>query len=144
MELESAGKIERVTATDLYSIPFLVDKKTAPFHRMVIDYQPPNSFIDAPVSEFVPPQQLLDGIHDSTIFSVIDLKAAFHQVDLAADSRDATTFRTPFGFYRYTVLPFGLNISPEIFHRTLLDLFGNSPFVKYYMDDILVFSHTAE
>jgi hypothetical protein len=57
-----------------------------------------------------------------------------------------TAFRTPWGFYKYQVMPFGLANAPATFQqfiqhvlREYLDL---CCFV--YIDDILIFSKTAE
>ena len=133
------GKIERVSATDSYAVPFAVNKNST-FYRMVVNFKPINDYIQCPPSEFTPIQKLLSGLESSTIFSTLDLKNAFLQIPLHELSRKYTTFRTKSGYYQYTVLPFGLNISPEIFSRTLNDLFGATPFVKCYMDDILVHS----
>lgn len=60
-ELVDAHKISQVDPCDNYSVTFLVPKKSTPFYRMVIDYCPVNLFIDVPVSEFIPQQQLLAG-----------------------------------------------------------------------------------
>lgn len=139
-ELLAADKIEPTAPTDLYCIPFVVPKKTAPFFRMVINFKPINNHIDCPNSEFIPIQRLLAGLQHSTIFSTLDLKSAFLQIPLASSSRQYTTFRTRFGYFRYKVLPFGLNISPEVFNRTLTDLFGSCSFIKCYMDDLLIHS----
>ena len=118
----------------------LLSQRKLPFFRMVINFKPINNHIDCPNSEFIPIQRLLAGLQHSTIFSTLDLKSAFLQIPLASSSRQYTTFRTRFGYFRYKVLPFGLNISPEVFNRTLTDLFGSCSFIKCYMDDLLIHS----
>ena len=52
-----------------------------------------------------------------------------------------TTFMLPFGLYRYKRLPMGLSISPDLFQGRMASLFVDSPNVKVYMDDILIFSY---
>ena len=47
------GKIERVSATDSYAVPFAVNKNST-FYRMVVNFKPINDYIQCPPSEFTP------------------------------------------------------------------------------------------
>lgn len=73
-------------------------------------------------------------------FSVIDLHSWFHQVPLEENSRDITAFSTDTGSFRWKVLPFGLNISPNSFSRMMSLAFSGLPTDKIfiYIDDIIV------
>ena len=46
---------------------------------------------------------------------------AFHQIELAPESRDITTFAGPNGLYRYKRLLFGVNMATEKFPHHLAD-----------------------
>ena len=50
---------------------------------------------------------------DSRVFSTLNATSGFLQLELA----------TPFGRYKFLRLPFGINSTPEVFHRTASDIF---------------------
>lgn len=52
-------------------------------------------------------------------FSRLDLKNAYHQLELDEESREITTFITSKGLYRYKRILFGVNSAPEIFQKTM-------------------------
>ena len=45
------------------------------------------------------------------------------------------TFTTPFGKYKFNKLPFGLNVSPEVFQRVNEKVFDDLPIGIYFDDD---------
>ena len=62
---------------------------------------------------------------------------------MEVSSRAITTFTTPFGLYRFQVMPFGLNGAPATFQR-LMDqvLRGLDAYSAAYLDDVVVYSTT--
>ncbi len=83
---------------------------------------------------------------DNTLFSIIDIKFVFWQVELHDDSKDLTALSIPTGHYRFNRMPFGLCNNPltyMILMETLLKgLIGNTASV--YLHEILVGSKTEE
>ncbi len=65
---------------------------------------------------------------------------------IAEGDQEKTAFITPEGLYEYVVMPFGLVNAPSGFQRAMHLTFANEigKFVLVYLDDILVFSETAE
>lgn len=57
---------------------------------------------------------ILSLLEGKTIFSVIDMKDGFWQIELNERSPNLCTFNTPFGRYNFNRVPFGLNSIPEI------------------------------
>ena len=55
----------------------------------------------------------------ATLFSKLDAKAGYWSVPLHEESQILTTFRTPFGRYCWKRLPFGLNVSQDIFQARM-------------------------
>ena len=53
-------------------------------------------------------EEVLYDLKGATVYSKIDLKWGFHQVELEEDSRDITTFVTHRGLYKYRRLMFGI------------------------------------
>ncbi|KAL1447288.1 hypothetical protein WDU94_008932 [Cyamophila willieti] len=89
-------------------------------------------------------EQIKYKLAGKTVFSVIDLKDSFHQVKLSKKSTDFCTFSTPFGYFKYLRLPFGLVTSPEIFMKINNRCFGDIEGVLIYCDDLLIASADRE
>lgn len=75
-------------------------------------------------------------------FSRLDLKNAYHQLELDEESREITTFITSKGLFRYKRLLFGVNSAPEIFQRTMESILAPCNCVVNYLDDVIVFGST--
>lgn len=75
-------------------------------------------------------------------FSVLDLAEGFHHLSLSEKSSWKCCFATPFGVYRYVVLPYGLMNAPELFQDVIEGHFGTIPNVVVWADDILVMGST--
>ena len=89
----------------------------------------------------------LDSLNGSCIFTSIDLKAGYWQVELDKDSIPLTAFTVgPLGFYECVRMPFGLTNAPATFQRLmemcLDDLHLNWCII--YLDDVIIFSKTPE
>lgn len=89
-------------------------------------------------------QQILTRPHGNNVFSVLDLKAAYHQVPMAEDSIEKTAIITPWGLYEYVVMPFGLKNASQTFQRYINSIFRDLNFVEVYIDDIMVMSQDIE
>ncbi|XP_058827491.1 uncharacterized protein K02A2.6-like [Topomyia yanbarensis] len=72
------------------------------------------------------------------LWSKLDIKEAFHQIELDVDSRDATTFITQRGLYRFKRLPFGLVTAPELFQKAMDETLSGCEGTVWYLDDVLV------
>ena len=89
----------------------------------------------------------LDVLNGSCIFTSIDLKSGYWQVELDEKSIPLTAFTVgPLGFYECVQMPFGLTNAPATFQRLmescLSDLHLNWCII--YLDDVIVFSKTPE
>lgn len=77
-------------------------------------------------------------------FSTLDLAKAYKQMKVKAECQDLLTINTPKGLMRHNRLPFGLNIAPNIWQRTMDDILKGIPGVGCYLDDIIVTGKTRE
>ncbi|XP_055584948.1 uncharacterized protein K02A2.6-like [Uranotaenia lowii] len=72
------------------------------------------------------------------LWSKLDIKEAFLQIELEEESRDVTTFMTRRGLYRFKRLPFGLVTAPELFQKAMDETLRGCDGVFWYLDDVLV------
>ena len=79
-------------------------------------------------------------------FSTIDLRSGYHLLQIKEDDVTKTTFKTSFGHYGFTVLPFGLTNAPVIFMSLMNRVFREylDKFVQVFFDNILIYSQTME
>lgn len=108
--------------------------------RLCIDYRNLNKHLIPDRHPLPRIDDILDNLGRAKYFSVIDLFSGFHQVPLSEESRNYTTFSTEKGSFRWKVLPFGLNVSPNSFSRMMSIAFsGLTPERAFlYIDDIIV------
>jgi hypothetical protein len=78
------------------------------------------------------------------IFSKLDIKNAFHQLELEMESREITTFITRKGLFRYKRLMFGINCAPEIFQKILANILIQCEGCANFIDDIIIWAHNKE
>ena len=90
------------------------------------------------------PEDIFSSLEGGVLFTKMDLSQAYLQLELDPPSKELSTINTPFGLYRYNRLPFGIASAPGKFQRVMDDLFRDLPWVKCYLDDILVAGRTEE
>jgi hypothetical protein len=85
-------------------------------------------------------------LKNEKIFSNIDLRSGYHQVRIKYEDINTTAFRTRYGNYEFTMVPFGLSNAPTIFMCLMNGVFGEYlyKFVIVFFDDILIYSKSEE
>ena len=73
-------------------------------------------------------------------FSTIDLRSGYHHITLGKSSRAKTAFITPFGKYKFLMVPFGLAQAPAYFQLLMNKVLKGLKFAMTYLDDIIIFS----
>ena len=89
-------------------------------------------------------EETLQEISNAKLFSKLDLNMAFHQIELAPESRDITTFAAPSGLYRYKRLLFGVNMATEKFQNLIWQVLKDCPGTYNIHDDNLVVGRNEE
>lgn len=143
-EMERVGIIEKASENSAWINPLEVVVKGKDDFRIVIDMRKPNEAIQRahyPLPEMSKFHRQLKG---ARYFTKLDLKSAFHHIELHPDSRNITTFMTPRGPRRFTRLLFGVNTAPEIFQKEMEKMLLGCKGVIVFIDDILIFGETLE
>ena len=86
-------------------------------------------------------EEILSDLNGSTVFSKLDLKWGFHQVELEEKSQEITTSVTHRGLYRYKRLMFGISSAPEKY-QIISDVIQGCSGVANIADDLIV--HRAD
>ena len=89
-------------------------------------------------------EETLQEMSGAKVFSKLDLNTVFHQVELAPESRDISTFAGPNGVYRYKRLLFGVNMATEKFQHIIWQILKDCPGAHYIHDDIRVIGSLEE
>lgn len=79
-------------------------------------------------------------LHGKKIFSVVDLRKAFHQITINEADIPKTAVITPFGLFEFGRMPFGLCNAAQSFQRFMHEVLTGFDFVFLYLDDILIAS----
>ena len=92
-------------------------------------------------------EDALDSLNGACIFTSLDLKSGYWQVELDENSIPLTAFTVgPLGFYECVRMPFGLTNAPATFQRLMESCLGelHLDWCIIYLDDIIIFSKTPD
>ncbi|XP_062699679.1 uncharacterized protein K02A2.6-like [Aedes albopictus] len=153
MEEAVNKKLDQLLARDIIEVkigpatwvsPLVIVGKASGEPRICLDLRRVN---EAVVRERFPMpvvEEYLARIGKGRVWSKLDIREAFHQVELAEDSRDVTTFITSRGLFRFKRLPFGLVTAPEIFQRVMEEMLSGCEGCYWYLDDVIIEGETQE
>ena len=112
--------------------------------RLCIDMRKPNVAIKRTNFPIPTLPEIDIKMNGACYFSKLDIRQAFHQIELEEASRYITTFITHKGLFRYKVLNFGNNAATEIFQQLLQTVLGDIEGVFNIHDDIIVYGITKD
>ena len=108
--------------------------------RLCIYLKPLNKALKRELYQIPVIDDLLPDLSEARVFSKVDLASAFWHLELdKKESSKLTTFSTPYGRFQWLCLPFGLNVSSEIFQKHLNQGLLGLEGVKCIADYILVY-----
>ena len=152
-ELRDANLIRRVSLTNLFAArPTIAAKKDAETGewtatRFCVNYIRQNKGTDTIPHALPLPESIFRRFGKARFFSKVDMRSGFHQLALDEESQLRTAFWWGNELWSYTRLPFGLKNSSAVYQRvmdTVLTEAGLTGFATAFVDDVIVWSDTAE
>ncbi|XP_069505554.1 small integral membrane protein 44 isoform X2 [Ambystoma mexicanum] len=139
-KMRAEGVIEEVEASEWLSPVVLIKKPNSQELRVCIDLRSLNLEVITDNYPLPSINELILLMKEAKIFSKLDMRNAYHQIQLHEESKPLTAFITPFGTYQFTKMPFGLSSAASAFQRMMDVLLRKVKNVAYFQDDILVYA----
>ncbi|XP_060806004.1 uncharacterized protein K02A2.6-like [Amyelois transitella] len=143
-ELIDRDIIEEVQGPSKWVSPIVPVLKDNGEIRLCVDMRRANAAILRENHPLPTMDKLLPKMKEAKYFSKLDIKDAFHQLELHPDCRYITTFITSKGLFRYKRLMFGIACAPEIFQKTLERILLGCEGTINFIDDILIHGKNIE
>jgi hypothetical protein len=114
--------------------------------RLCIDYRKLNKTTIKNKYPLPRIDDLFDQLRGATIFSNIDLRFGYHQVQIKDEDIHKTSFKTRYSHHEFVVVPFGLTNAPTTFMCLLNNLLSKllHSFVLAFIDDIIIYFNNRE
>ena len=136
--------IEEVAEPTGWVSPVVIIPKPNGDIRLCVDMRQANTAVLRERYPTPTVEEVLHDINGSTVFSKLDLRWGFHQVELDAASRNITTFAVEDGLYRFKCLMFGLSSAPEKYQKIIQQVISGCAGALNIADDIIVYGRTLE
>ena len=129
--------------TDWVSNLVVIEKKDGTL-RMCLDPKDLNKAIKREHYTIPTMQDIASEFHGKKVFSTLDLKDGYWQIQLDEESSLLCTFNTPFGHYRFTRMPFGIKSASEVFQKQNEAAFANIPGLHIVADDLIIAAENTD
>ena len=144
-EMEEVGVIRR--SNSAWASPVVLVKKKDGSLHFCIDLQKLNARTIKDAYSLPRIEESLDCLNGASIFTSLDLKSGYWQVELDDESIPLTTFTVgPLGFYECIRMSFGLTNALATFQHLMESCLGEMHlnWCNIYLDDVIIFSKTPE
>ncbi|CAB4006959.1 Transposon Tf2-9 poly, partial [Paramuricea clavata] len=140
-ELEALDIIERASGPTSWVSPVVAAPKPHDPSEVRVcgDYRQPNRAIIRERHPIPTVEELMEDMTGACVFSELDLRAGYHQIELEEESRSVTTFCTHEG-----LLPFCISSASEVFQNVLQQSLQSLHGVRNIADDLIVWGKSQE
>nr|ABA98111.1 retrotransposon protein, putative, Ty3-gypsy subclass [Oryza sativa Japonica Group] len=129
-ELQEKGFVR--PSSSPWGAPVLFVKKKDGSMRMCVDYRSLNEVTIKNKYPLPRIDDLFDQLKGAKVFSKIDLRSGYHQLNIRTEDIPKTAFSTRYGLYEFTVMSFGLTNAPAYFMNLMNKVFMD------YLDKFVV------
>ena len=142
---ERNGKVEKIDDSNGWNNPLNPQPKfdkagNITGTRVCFDARNPNRTMRNDGFPIPSAREIFRQFTGNRIFAEIDLDDAFLQLELDKQDRDITAFTFNNQSYRFRGCPYGLKVLSNTFQRAMTRIFGDMPFVRIYIDNIMLAS----
>jgi hypothetical protein len=129
-----------------WGAPYLFVPKKDGGLRMCLDYRALNNLTIKNKCPMPRIDEIFDRLQGAQYFTSLDLRSGYYQIRMKDADIPKTFIRTRYGSFEFLVMLFGLTNAPSTFQAVMNDVFREylDEFVMVYIEDILIFSRTAE
>ena len=127
-----------------WASPIVLVKKKDGKYRFCVDYRKLNSVTQNDAHPLPRIDDLLDSLHGSVMFSTLDLRSGYWQINMHPDDREKTAFATPDALWEFLRIPFGLSNACATFQLALEIVLSGLTLdtCLCYFDDIIIPSNS--
>ncbi|KAA6380789.1 MAG: putative Transposon Tf2-6 polyprotein [Streblomastix strix] len=142
------GIIKETNSIQVYNPTFIVPRKDGRLKK-ILDCRRINFFTKHVHFKMDGPEQLRQILQQSDYATILDIKDAFHHIHVQPNLQQFLGFKFRNRSYTYSGLPFGWNLSPFFFSKTLAIAIRaiRSKWkikIQHYMDDIILIHHSKD
>jgi hypothetical protein len=138
-ELLREDIIEKVDGPTPWVNPVVVVPKANGEVRLCVDMRCANKAIISERHPIPTIDEILQDMQEGGVFSKLDLKWGYHQIELSEESGSITTFVTHKGLFRYKRLMFGISSAPEKYQQVIQQVLQDCSGTANISDDIIIY-----
>ena len=127
-----------------WSSPCILVPKSDGSYRFCTDFRKVNSVTKTDSYPIPRVDDCIDQVGNASFVTKFDLLKGYWQVPLTDRAKEISAFVTPYGFFNYTVTPFGMKNSPATFQRLINGVITGLEGCSAYIDDIVIASDSWE
>lgn len=129
-----------------WGVSVLLVKKKDGSTRLCVDYRHLNKVTIKNKYPLPIIDELMHPLIGACVFSKIDLWSSYHQICVKLEDISMIAFRTRYGHYEYSVMPFGVYNAPKVSMEYMNRIFHPylDQFVVVFTENILIYSKSDE
>ena len=142
---ELASGLVRPSKSSCSSPVLFAPKKNGEL-RLCIDYRGLNEITIKNRYPLPLIDDVIGSLAGAKYFTSMDLRNGYHNLRIAHGYEWLTAFRTKYGLFEYTCVPFGLTNAPAAFQNFMDSIFSDLLYkgVVIYLDDIMIYTKTMD